>query len=86
MQQSQAEAIEIAAKSHDIGKIGIPETISHKPLAELTPEELDIIRTRLVDVQKILRMLTGLDDVRPIIQIHHENYDGSGYPEGLRGD
>ena len=84
--REKTEAIEIAAKLHDIGKIGMPETILHKPLAELTPEELDIIRTHPVDVQKALRMLTGLDDVRPIIQSHHENYDGSGYPEGLRGD
>ncbi len=82
----QVKPIEIAAKLHDIGKIGISEQILNKPFDALTPEEFKILQTHPVLGQKALRMFPGLTNIRTVIRAHHENYDGSGYPDGLRGE
>lgn len=70
---------------HDVGKIGIPDHILMKP-ASLTDEEWKIMRQHPVKGAKILEPLTGFREVANIVLHHHENYDGSGYPDGLKGD
>jgi PAS domain S-box-containing protein/putative nucleotidyltransferase with HDIG domain len=76
--------LEIAGLLHDIGKIGTYETILDKP-GRLTDEELAVIRRHPVKGAEILDPITQLRDVIPAIRHHHESYDGSGYPEGLKG-
>jgi len=70
---------------HDIGKIGIPDSILRKR-DELTGEEAAIMQTHPTRGVNILRPVSSLIDVSLIIQNHHENWDGSGYPDGLSGE
>jgi HD-GYP domain-containing protein (c-di-GMP phosphodiesterase class II) len=70
---------------HDIGKIGIPESILNKP-SKLTPEEFEIMKKHTIFGEKIIKSVPGFDLVADIIRHHHENYDGSGYPDGLVGE
>ncbi len=70
---------------HDVGKIGIPDNILMKP-ASLTDEEWKIMRQHPVKGAKILEPLTGFKDVANVVLHHHENFDGSGYPDGLKGE
>jgi len=69
---------------HDVGKIAIPESILNKR-AGLTEEEWQIMREHPVIGERICRPLKSLKLVRPIIRHHHERWDGSGYPDGLKG-
>lgn len=70
---------------HDVGKIGVPEYILNKP-GPLSPEEYRQI-TRHPDMgATILSHISWLEDVVPVIISHHERYDGTGYPQGLRGE
>jgi putative two-component system response regulator len=80
----EAELLETGAKLHDIGKIGVPEEILNKP-GKLTVEEFDVIKAHPVIGEQILRPLEFLADARPIVRHHHERWDGSGYPDGLKG-
>ncbi len=73
-----------AAKLHDIGKIGIPEEILNKK-DKLTEDEFDIIKSHPVIGEQILMPLDFLSEARPIVRHHHERWDGSGYPDGLKG-
>src|SRR5580658_3767774 len=68
---------------HDVGKVGIPDSILFKPCA-LTAEEWVAMRSHTVRGEEICRHLTSLSPVLPIIRHHHERWDGSGYPDGLR--
>ncbi|MBI4368290.1 MAG: HD-GYP domain-containing protein [Candidatus Omnitrophica bacterium] len=70
---------------HDVGKIGIPDHILMKP-GSLTDEEWKIMRQHPVKGAKILEPLTGFKEVANVVLHHHENYDGSGYPSGLKGE
>jgi response regulator RpfG family c-di-GMP phosphodiesterase len=83
----EAELIKEASPMHDIGKVGIPDSILNKP-DKLLPEEMDVIKTH---AQLGHEMLQGSD--RPILKAaatiamqHHEKWDGSGYPHGLKGE
>lgn len=69
---------------HDIGKVGIPDQILFQQ-GRLTPEQWAIMRTHTIRGEQICRHVTGLKPVLPIIRHHHERWDGSGYPDGLRG-
>jgi putative two-component system response regulator len=69
---------------HDVGKVGIPDSILFKPGA-LTAPEWVIMRTHPARGEEICRHLKSLRPVLPIIRHHHERFDGSGYPDGLRG-
>jgi putative nucleotidyltransferase with HDIG domain len=69
---------------HDVGKVGIPDSILFKPGA-LTQEEWVTMRSHTTRGEEICRHLTSLRPVLPIIRHHHERWDGSGYPDGLRG-
>ena len=70
---------------HDVGKVGIPDSILFKP-GKLTPEEWVTMRSHTVRGEEICRHLKSLCTVLPIIRHHHERWDGSGYPDGLRGE
>ncbi len=70
---------------HDVGKIGIPDHILKKQ-SRLTEEEWKIMRTHVDKGAKILEPLEDFKDVAEIVRSHHENYDGSGYPRGIRGE
>jgi len=82
---SSREDLRRAALLHDIGKIGIPLTILDKK-AELTVEEYDIIKGHPSIGAKILKPIGAYATVIPVIEQHHERFDGEGYPFGLRGD
>lgn len=70
---------------HDVGKIGIPDAILRKP-GPLTPEEWAIMRQHPEMGRKILSAVKFLEGAVPIVYCHQEKYDGTGYPQGLRGD
>ena len=79
------EYLHIASLLHDIGKIGIPEAILNKPAA-LTEEEKEKMDEHPLVGMAILQPINELDDAILGVKYHHERYDGSGYPEGLKGD
>lgn len=70
---------------HDIGKIGIPDTIINKT-GKLTEEEYQIIKMHPVYGEEILKNITEIHNVSVGAKYHHERYDGKGYAEGLRGE
>jgi response regulator RpfG family c-di-GMP phosphodiesterase len=81
----QVETIKYAAPMHDIGKIGIPDNIMQKP-GKLTDEEFDIIKTHTTIGSKILSKSDSqiLKMAKEIALCHHEKYNGTGYPNGLK--
>jgi len=81
----EVEGVREAAELHDIGKIGISDSILTKP-SSLTPEEWVKIKTHPQTGSQILEPLTFLNDVIELVKEHHEHYDGTGYPAGLKGD
>ncbi len=86
---SEQEAFEwkVAAMVHDIGKVGIPDSILNKP-ARLTPEEFEVIKQHTVIGYRILsRSKRKIFKIAASIALnHHENWDGTGYPNGLKGE
>jgi len=70
---------------HDIGKVAVPDNILMKP-AKLSPEELVIMRRHPIVGEEICAPLKSFRHLLPLIRHHHERPDGSGYPDGLRGD
>ncbi len=82
--QSTVNEFVLAAKLHDIGKIGIRDRILLKP-GPLTDEEYNIIKNHPEKGRDILSPIRSLEAIIPIIYHHHERIDGKGYPEGLRG-
>jgi len=83
--QTQITALRRAGVVHDIGKIAIPDSILLKP-ASLSPEEWKLMREHPAVGERICAPLKSFRFVLPIIRHHHEKYDGSGYPNGLRGE
>jgi diguanylate cyclase (GGDEF)-like protein/putative nucleotidyltransferase with HDIG domain len=79
------EAIRAAALLHDIGKLAVPEHIISKP-ARLTPEEFEKIKIHPIVGAEILERVQFPYPVVPIVRSHHERWDGSGYPDGLKGE
>lgn len=77
--------LETACRIHDIGKIGIPDAIINKAGA-LTEEEEQIMRQHVSLGRRILEPLTFLKEALPIAFSHHEHWDGSGYPNGIKGE
>jgi putative nucleotidyltransferase with HDIG domain len=84
LSDKEAENIRMGAILHDIGKIGIADSILNKP-ARLTPEEYEIMKEHTVIGARIVQSVGALTDVVPIVRHHHERYDGKGYPGRLRG-
>lgn len=83
--ERQIEQIELAAMLHDIGKIGVEDRILMKP-SRLDPDETVAMRRHSVYGASILEPSASLRPLVPMVLHHHESYDGSGYPEGLKGD
>jgi putative two-component system response regulator len=78
-------ALEKGGFLHDVGKIGIPDAVLLKP-ARLTSEEMEVMRGHTTIGERLCGDLRSLAAVRPIVRWHHERLDGSGYPDGLRGE
>jgi HD-GYP domain-containing protein (c-di-GMP phosphodiesterase class II) len=76
--------VEVAALLHDIGKIGVPDSILKKQ-GPLTPDERAVINRHPEYSWSILRLFPGLEDASLYALHHHENVDGTGYPAGLKG-
>ena len=70
---------------HDVGKIGIPDNVLKKP-ASLNSEEWKVMKSHVEKGAKILEPLSDFKEVAEIVLCHHEHYDGSGYPRGLKGE
>ncbi len=81
--QEMLKAIEAAALLHDTGKIAVPEHILNKP-GKLTPAEFDKMKRHAPIGAEILSSIDFPYPVVPIVRHHHENWDGTGYPDGLR--
>jgi putative two-component system response regulator len=78
-------SLERGAYLHDVGKISVPDAVLQKP-STLTNEEYETLKRHAVVGERLCGELRSLDAVRPIVRHHHERRDGSGYPDGLRGD
>lgn len=84
--EKDVERIKLGALLHDIGKIGIPETVLKKP-SKLNDEEWEIMKQHPnIGAEKVLMPNESLHDLIPIVKYHHEHWDGSGYPEKLKGE
>jgi putative nucleotidyltransferase with HDIG domain len=81
----EAATARLAAELHDVGKMAIPDAILDKP-GELTPEEWEFIRRHPVIGERILLASPALAQVARLVRSSHERVDGTGYPDGLRGD
>jgi response regulator RpfG family c-di-GMP phosphodiesterase len=83
--EEEIERLTIGAKLHDVGKIGIRDEILFKK-GRLTEKEYEIIKTHPVVGAAILESIPGLAAMLPMVLHHHERYDGTGYPAGLKGN
>ena len=83
--QERIHILHRAGMLHDIGKIAIPDSVFLKP-SKLTQEEYKLIQEHVIMSYEILNKISLFDDIKEIVRDHHEHYDGSGYPRGLRGD
>lgn len=85
LSEDHVKALELGGVVHDLGKIGVPDAILQKE-GPLTPEELEVMREHPVIGERICQDLRSFRLVLPIIRHHHEKQDGSGYPDGLKGE
>jgi len=79
------ERLYLAGLLHDVGKIGVPESVLTKP-GRLTDEEFAIIKAHPRIGARILQGIRQMQDLIPGVLYHHERYDGGGYPDGIAGD
>jgi diguanylate cyclase (GGDEF)-like protein/putative nucleotidyltransferase with HDIG domain len=85
LKPDEMRALEAASVLHDIGKLAVPEYIIAKP-GKLTPEEFEKMKIHPVIGAEILERVEFPYAVAPIVRAHHEKWDGSGYPDGLKGE
>lgn len=84
--EHEVERIKIGALLHDVGKIGIPESVLKKP-GKLDDDEWEIMKQHpTIGAEKVLAPNEALRDLIPIVKYHHERLDGKGYPEQLKGN
>ncbi|MBK5298923.1 MAG: response regulator [Vicinamibacteria bacterium] len=85
LNEDDLSALERGGYLHDIGKVGVPDSVLLKP-GLLTPAEFAQMKTHTLIGDRLCGQLRSLRRVRPIVRHHHEKLDGSGYPDGLAGD
>jgi putative nucleotidyltransferase with HDIG domain len=85
LSEDETEALRAASVLHDIGKLAVPEHIISKP-GKLTPEEFEKMKIHPIVGAEILEQVDFPYPVVPIVRAHHEKWDGSGYPNGLKGE
>jgi len=85
LSQGEIEDLQAAALLHDIGKIGIPSEVLHKP-SRLTMAEFEVMKSHPAASAKIVQAWEPLATTIPAILHHHERYDGQGYPDRLKGE
>jgi diguanylate cyclase (GGDEF)-like protein/putative nucleotidyltransferase with HDIG domain len=85
LSDAEVEEIRLAGVLHDIGKVAIPESILNKS-GPLNPEEWETMKSHVHFGAKILEPLGALERIRIVVRHHHEFYDGSGYPDSLKGE
>ncbi|HVO81508.1 MAG TPA: HD domain-containing phosphohydrolase [Terriglobales bacterium] len=85
LSEDETEALRAASVLHDIGKLAVPEHIISKP-GKLTPEEFEKMKIHPIIGAEILEQVEFPYPVVPIVRSHHEKWDGSGYPSGLKGE
>src|SRR5208337_3291579 len=85
LSEREMDALRAAALLHDIGKLAVPEHILNKP-GKLTPEEFERMKVHPVVGAEIVEQVKFPYPVAPIVHSHHEKWDGSGYPFGLKGE
>ncbi len=78
------ERVRIAGLLHDVGKVGVSDTIITKP-GKLSKQEFGILKNHTGMGASILERITLFSEIAPIVRAHHERYDGGGYPDGLTG-
>jgi HD-GYP domain-containing protein (c-di-GMP phosphodiesterase class II) len=85
--ESELELLGLSAEFHDVGKIGIPDSVLLKP-GELSGSERDIVKSHAEIGQRIVLEIdiANIQTVGLAVRHHHERYDGRGYPDGLEGD
>jgi diguanylate cyclase (GGDEF)-like protein/putative nucleotidyltransferase with HDIG domain len=83
--EKEVEEVRLAAVLHDVGKIGVPERLLNKP-GPLDAEEFEQMKQHSVLGAKILEPLRSIQNIQKIVRHHHERWDGSGYPDGLKAD
>jgi len=83
--EQDLETVRVGALLHDLGKIGISDLVLQKP-GRLTPEETELIRQHPVIGRRILENVQGLEAYLGVVELHHENWDGTGYPHGLKNE
>jgi putative nucleotidyltransferase with HDIG domain len=81
----ELDLIRIGTPLHDIGKIGIPDSILNKP-ERLSEEEFAVMKLHTVKGDEIVSAVSDLHPIRAIVRSHHERWDGQGYPDGLKGE
>lgn len=84
MNSQELKSLEYAALLHDAGQVVVPDDVLAKP-AKLTGKEYDIVKEHPLKGAEIVKHMKALKTVVPVILHHHEKYDGSGYPKGLKG-
>ncbi|HHP50540.1 MAG TPA: HD-GYP domain-containing protein [Moorella mulderi] len=82
---SQQDTLRLGAFLHDLGKIEMPDSVLNKS-GPLTREEWEIMKMHPLPGSRLVGPLPFFQDILPIIKHHHENWDGTGYPEGLKGE
>lgn len=85
LDETELEALRAAAILHDVGKIAVPEYIISKP-GKLTPAEFEKMKIHPVVGAQILEQVRFPYSVAPLVRAHHEKWDGTGYPDGLKGE
>ena len=83
---SDISDIKMAAWLHDIGKVSIPQQLLRKDPRELSVTEKALMNEHPFIAEKMLREINGLENACEIVRHQHEKYDGTGYPEGLKGE
>jgi diguanylate cyclase (GGDEF)-like protein/putative nucleotidyltransferase with HDIG domain len=85
LSEDELADLRAAALLHDIGKVSVPDSIVYKP-DEPTEEEWEVIRRHAVEGASIIAGITELSAIVPAVRHHHERWDGSGYPDGVKGE